>query len=583
VFAALTLYLTGNFSEWGLWYSLEPSFRAQSAQVAAGHFSLTQNPFLVIHDWAWTRGSAQQIWGLGVPLLRLPFDLLWQQLFSQPFPDRIALLLLALISGAAATKGAAVFCKNAPRAQQLALHLSLLILIFCAPPLIGLLGGRFFVYEEAITWGYFWVWLALGLSWLSTNQKKPALFFFASLCSGFSIFLRPTLLLYGAVFFAFAALSRQRPFWVRGMGFFVFCCPLAAWLATNMLRFGHPLEFGHALSLSDQPLLNLALKFGSPFERETTLSAGRELIAALFFSRDASNGFDFFRSLFFPGQSAAPRFREFYFFSYDCLMLSLLALAWIETTGAFAKALRAKTHPGFAANCGLASFAISLALFLFYLRSPSLASRFSADFAPAFSLAVYSLVYSVITASGVPYSRCKSIAAITLLGGLHVWWLTQSFQGPEHQWQSATQVPSEALLQTGAELPLISKEYICPLAGRPFGMIHGASGWDLGASCSVRGATPLLMPWSECLVIDLSTTQPSAPTLLVKRELTSLSLVRFRTIEEGLELTFCTPPSERPSSKTPPALFWIAWTDPWAPSPEPLPFRVARIATGERG
>src|ERR1035437_9420299 len=83
----LFLFLTRLIPAWGRWYSAELSYRFQDLAFLKGHLRISEAPFGHLFDWHWGNGL-QTAWGLGVPLLRLPFEIL-ARLAGQPFfPDR---------------------------------------------------------------------------------------------------------------------------------------------------------------------------------------------------------------------------------------------------------------------------------------------------------------------------------------------------------------------------------------------------------------------------------------------------------------------------------------------------------------
>src|SRR5947207_641950 len=82
---------TGLITGWGKWYSPSLPYRKQTEALLAGRFALSTNPADTEFDHAWAEGGVQQVWGLGVPLWRLPFEIA-ARAFGQPaFPDRLAL------------------------------------------------------------------------------------------------------------------------------------------------------------------------------------------------------------------------------------------------------------------------------------------------------------------------------------------------------------------------------------------------------------------------------------------------------------------------------------------------------------
>ena len=55
-------------------YSTSIAHRLQTEALLHGHLSLSPQPFGYLNDFVWTGHGLQQNWGLGVPLLKLPFE-----------------------------------------------------------------------------------------------------------------------------------------------------------------------------------------------------------------------------------------------------------------------------------------------------------------------------------------------------------------------------------------------------------------------------------------------------------------------------------------------------------------------------
>ena len=82
---------TGLIPKWGQWYSVNMAYRRQTEAMLNGSLALDKDPRTVGYDMAWASDGVQQVWGLGVPSWRLPFELV-AKLFGQAgFPDRLAL------------------------------------------------------------------------------------------------------------------------------------------------------------------------------------------------------------------------------------------------------------------------------------------------------------------------------------------------------------------------------------------------------------------------------------------------------------------------------------------------------------
>jgi hypothetical protein len=86
------LVMTSLVPEWGHWYSIEDRYRAQTVALAEGHLSLGDTLSGLQHDNTWSCGGVHQVWGLGVPFLRLPFEMLAGFFGFDPFPDQLILV-----------------------------------------------------------------------------------------------------------------------------------------------------------------------------------------------------------------------------------------------------------------------------------------------------------------------------------------------------------------------------------------------------------------------------------------------------------------------------------------------------------
>ncbi len=77
--------------EWGQWYAAADWYRPQVSALAEGHLSQGSALGELQHDNTWSGGGVHQVWGLGVPFLRLPFELLARLCWFEVFPDRLIL------------------------------------------------------------------------------------------------------------------------------------------------------------------------------------------------------------------------------------------------------------------------------------------------------------------------------------------------------------------------------------------------------------------------------------------------------------------------------------------------------------
>ncbi|MCK9315536.1 MAG: hypothetical protein M0Q48_05275 [Verrucomicrobia bacterium] len=418
------LVLTGLVPVWGHWYSLEDRYRMQTEAFTEGHLSLGNALSGIQHDNTWSGGGVHQVWGLGVPFLRLPFELLAKVFGFDPFPDQLILAFwlfcvtfwgyrVVLRGGGLSKTGNSVFSRT----------VALFLLLFF-PILITLLSSRMEVYEEALVYTYLYgIAEALTLLWFI---RKPRLkgWLILSTMAGLGAFIRPILLFYGAASVLVGALrlflnrphpgrdAAQKSFLIRwGLpgyswfwGPFLFLLGGGLLFLTNLKRFDDGFEFGHRLNvqLGDQMFGSMySTRFDCPWQDEPLVSAGKELFGMLFLPTKFNNG-NWYEQNLFPGQSSTFRWRDIYLRTYD---LSVLGLVLCSFTAGAAAWRRQKPNPpeesidepapGSPADemgyLALWSFLATAPLVGFYLWTPVITSRYMLDFGPAFAVAIFAL------------------------------------------------------------------------------------------------------------------------------------------------------------------------------------------------
>src|SRR5260221_5130832 len=87
--SALFLIGTGVVSGWGEWFSTSQFYRLQTEAAFKGELRISDSPSSAVHDTVWHNGGVQQVWGLGVPILRLPFEAATRICGGKAFPDRL--------------------------------------------------------------------------------------------------------------------------------------------------------------------------------------------------------------------------------------------------------------------------------------------------------------------------------------------------------------------------------------------------------------------------------------------------------------------------------------------------------------
>ena len=193
---------TGLISTWGQWYSPSIAYRRQTDALLSGHLALSSSPAEIGFDMASAQNGVEQVWGLGVPFWRLPFEALAQVFGQSAFPDRLALLLAIFIVNYVVIKTLTVRPTVKTVDEWLdcvgrhPLTFAMSALLILCPPIITICRGPFNVYEEAVVYGYYYSILLLvqtiAFSIEPTLRRYLILLFFA----GFAGFIRPTALAY---------------------------------------------------------------------------------------------------------------------------------------------------------------------------------------------------------------------------------------------------------------------------------------------------------------------------------------------------------------------------------------------------
>src|SRR5689334_16258389 len=92
---------TGLVPEWGRWYSDNLAYRFQTDALIHGALAIDTTPTggKLLWDMLWSEQAVHQVWGLGVPIWRFPFELIAHLVGLRFFPDRFAFAAaLAIVS-----------------------------------------------------------------------------------------------------------------------------------------------------------------------------------------------------------------------------------------------------------------------------------------------------------------------------------------------------------------------------------------------------------------------------------------------------------------------------------------------------
>jgi hypothetical protein len=379
------------------------------------------------HDLAWAQGGVQQVWGLGVPLWRLGFEVVWRLLGQRNFPEMLAFgfalwfavwtVVRALFDGpcqaflpemspvAGTTEVAHRWGRDLSHLLWFATAAALLVLF---PPFITLLRSRFLIYEEVVAYEYLFGLVLIGnLLQLETSGSVQRFWWLCGL-AGLGGLLRPTLLFHGGAILIAAtgvlwrkrkanglhrtsSFSRER---ALAGGFLLFVAGGVLLFTTNLARFGHGFEFGHRLNVQNFYGSLYATRFDDPYRNEPILSAGRELFGLLFLTKEFSMG-DFYLENFFAGQSQTLRWRETYLTVYDPSFFALLVVGAGCGLACLQKVRRSDRMPigsaaaeharRYAAALAVYGLVASVALLGFYLRNAVISSRYLLDLMPSFA------------------------------------------------------------------------------------------------------------------------------------------------------------------------------------------------------
>lgn len=541
-----TVGLTGLLAP-GEWYADDVTLRLQVEALLRGELALQAWPHHHLQDWGWSTHGAQQLWGLGVPLLRLPFEAAASALGAGPFPDRLVLVLVLTLSLGLWLRGAHAALARAPAVAAL-----LTAVVYLHPVLLALLGARLAVYEEVIAVG---VWLALAqlgcLAALASvaPPRRARWWLGLATLAALSALVRPTALapalasvLLGATWVT--GRVRQGGLLLAALG------PLALGV-TNTLRFDHPLEFGYALNLSLSPLNELALRFGSPVGELSWGVALREL-AGVLFQVSTLSGEAVYADAVHPWQAPVLRFRELYFPSFGVVEAGA-ALAGLATLWA------TRRSRGVAALWARWGLLAGLPLVLFYTRAPSLTSRYALDLYPV----LVALGASAVVAVAARGRRAARGLGVVLLLALVVG-LGAPREGPYVPRYPLSLRLLEAKLERArlgrtAAPRALPAEQACPGAHDPTLLADGLD-WDREGDCSVGPFTSLFLPRTRCVVLVLGgTVVPEA--VRARADWDPLTRVRATALAEGrTELELCRAAVPEPSAV--PSMLSVAFAAP---------------------
>ena len=373
-------------------FSPNDTHRRQAAAMLDGHFWLSKSIFDTQFDNCYVNGKVQQVWGLGVPMYLIPFELFGRAIGVSPFPDRIAMgVMLAAFFFYCGTLLTALPGRGFTAIQTV----GIMVLVAFSPPLLNLLlNGPQNVYEDASVYALLTslaIFVAM-LRFIARRQMRD--FWVCCILGGMSGLVRPTHGIYGVLGPAICCVLLFRERKIRAA-----TIPLSALIAgmvflavSNRIRFGSVTEFGHRETLTNADG-EMTSRFVNPISRESPWAAAKELFGALFLAVGDVHKMDMWGKNQFLGQAPCFRWRDFYVTAFDPTLFliagaGLVAGVWVSFSGVSSPRKSASISCAPLAWVtlralvvwGTVSFAM---LFLFMMYYPGLSSRYLYDFWPA--------------------------------------------------------------------------------------------------------------------------------------------------------------------------------------------------------
>jgi hypothetical protein len=580
----LTLILAWLFGlhDFSHGFSGDTIYRQQTHALLSGRLALSWSPISLRYDEAWGRG-VQQIWGLGVPILRLPFDAVVRAVGGFGFPDGVTFLiyfaLVALLTARALgmPEPSATATSRARIVWERATVLTLLVLF---PSFVNLCRTRFEVYEEAIAAAHLWSLLILALLLLLVAQPRTRTLALLGAAAGVASQFRPTIFLYGVVALAIGLHSAWRARLGRralALGASLFALGFALQVFLNWWRFLSPFEVGQRLNLSYNPTDQLTKNFDAPYWHESLPRALAELFSSLFL-RQEGNGYDFYRAGVLPLQSPALRFREFYFLTLRWWFFPLMLASWCAVAALWALRRRSTTARALLEDprltaAALFSFGGFVLMTAFYVKLPAMTSRYAVDFAAPIAAAMavsWWLGFAVVRRllDGRRAWAASLVLALLALALVAQPIATCWFGDIQSKHRLLDAADAAATLPASVHTPPPApRQYHCGQSPKFFGDLNGF-GWNASHNCLVNVSTPFFVAASPCY--DLRVGPPGGESELladrtrpVRARRGNVPLIRVRDVpyQNGRVLTFCAP-SGAPENPTGIEVLSVAWIDP---------------------
>ena len=254
-----------------------PYILLQLRSWLSGHLAVLPHPAGAGNDYLWGRGGMHTAWGLGVPILSLPFHLAGRLFGAPGFPDSARFLCLYAITTAVLARA----LHRSSRGDGLVAGAAAAGFVMVFPTYVGLLASRFAIYEQTIAIGALWcVLLMAGVMSVLAGCSTASL---AAVCAaaGFSAMLRPPLAIYGLTTAVLALFIARRRGATRGAlvaGAATYVTFAALYFIGNTLRFGAPLNAGYENVVAG-PFVGRMARWGVSFMKVPYGTALKEMFA----------------------------------------------------------------------------------------------------------------------------------------------------------------------------------------------------------------------------------------------------------------------------------------------------------------
>jgi hypothetical protein len=492
--------------KWGVWYPEgEPYVLLQARALLSGHTALVSHPWGAGHDYNWGRGGMHQAWGLGVPLLALPFHAL-AKLFGAPgFPDDVRFMFFYALTTVVLARALHLVARDEPTATVASAAAAGFVMVY--PTFVGLVTSRFLIYEQTIATAALWsVTLLAGILWL-LERCTTARLVVVCFAAGFALVVRPTHAVYGLLTLALALLIARRSDCrprVLLAGLLAYAGGSAIYCIGNVLRFGAPFDAGYMNSLSGS-FVNRLTRWGLPFTKLPLKTQAKEMFATLFLLDPVPGQI----MMGTPPPAVEPyivgeRWREYYAPTFGLVILAvwLLAVAVVGVRIVRRRLWRSDRSLRGEASVvlgvwGIVSFVV---LFVFYSRISQTVTRYASDMYPAMAAAGLCVGMAIVDVIRKRAPRAVGSAHLAIAGAFALYLSTWN------GWATHLSHPVDrkSLLSTIAEIdardsgkPPIPTHFKCNEA-RGLPPVHNHLE-DWHSDCSFSSAMVFAMRHTRCV------------------------------------------------------------------------------------